>query len=97
MITDEEQREKDFKDWLKESGMLEGTVKSYSASLRKKIPNKLKEINEFKYSNLFQCLDISYLKTLHRRFLTGGDLYDFSQSVSNGVPSASTANDTAWS
>ncbi len=89
MITDEEQREKDFKDWLKESGMLEGTVKSYSASLRKKIPNKLKEINEFKYSNLFQCLDVGYLKKLHKKLLKRGDLYDFNQSISNGVPSAS--------
>jgi len=92
MIIDEAiQREKDFLTWLKNSNVSKTTLNLYPNSLRKKIPKKLEEINEFKYDNLFKCLDINYLKTLHLRFLTKGDLYSFSQSVSNGVPSASTS------
>jgi len=91
MITDAQKREKDFINWLKKSNVSKTTLNLYLNSLRKKIPQKLKELNEQSYNNLFECLDIEYLKELHIRFLTKGDLYDFSQSVSNGIPSASTA------
>ena len=91
MIKDEHQREKDFFNWLKKNNFKKSTILQYNKSLITKIPKKLEEINEFKYNNLFKCIDIDYLEKLHKRFLKKGDLYDFSQSVSNGVPSASTS------
>jgi len=82
-----EQREKNF---LKYLGNVSATTLSlYSLALRERIPKKLKDSNEKKYNNLFECLDINYLKKSHKRLLTNGDLYKFSQRMSNGVPSAS--------
>ena len=91
MIVDANQREKTFVNWLKENKAKKTTLNSYPKSLRETIPKKLQDINEFTYSNLFECLDINYLEDLYSRLLSKGDLYDFNKSVSNGVPSAATA------
>ena len=84
-------REKTFVNWLKENKAANTTLNSYSKSLRETIPKKLQDINEFTYSNLFECLDTNYLEDLRLRLLSGGDLNDFNNISSNrGAPSAAT-------
>ena len=82
------QREKSFLAYLKKSDVSNTTLSLYPLALRERIPQKLEKLNEQKYKNLFECLDIKYLEELHKRLLTNGDLYEFSQGMSKGVPSA---------
>jgi len=89
MIKDEVHREQDFLAYLKNGNVSKTTLSLYPLALRERIPKQLQKQDENLYDNLFKCLDISYLKKVHTKLLTGGDLYDFSQSMSNGVPSAS--------
>jgi len=83
------QRETSFLLYLNKNKVSKTTLSLYPLALRERIPQKLEELNELKYKNLFECLDIDYLEKLRKRLLTNGDLYKFSQGMSNGVPSAS--------
>ena len=89
MILDNEiEHEEKFKEWLITLNFSTRVISGYPSTLKKSIPQKLKEINELEYNNLFQCFNIEYLKTLQKRLRKGGDLSQFNQSISNGMPNA---------
>ena len=69
-------REKKFQEWLKTKVESSTPLNTYPKALREKIPNKLKEIGENDYSNIFQCLQLKYLMKLSNRLSKKGDLYD---------------------
>ncbi len=92
MITDEKQREKDFKEWLRETGKSSAVLSTYPLALKDKIPKKLISIGEREYNNLFKCLDRSYLENLYKRLMSGGDLHTFNVDTQSRLCSASVSN-----
>ncbi len=88
MITDEEQGEKKFKNWLERQVESQTPLNTYPKALREKIPKKLKEMGENDYSNIFQCLSLKYLMNLSKRLSKKGDLYD---KKDGGISSSATS------
>jgi 5-methylcytosine-specific restriction enzyme B len=82
------EREINFKKWLEAIVDTPAPMSSYPKALRETIPEKLSELSESEYSNLFLCTDIEYLKNLQNRLLKKGDLHEFNISTQSRVPSA---------
>lgn len=77
-----------FKHWLTNKVETVTPLSSYPNALENFIPQKLIEIGEDKYNNLFDCADINYLTTLKKRLLKGGDLHNFNVNTQSRLPSA---------
>jgi 5-methylcytosine-specific restriction enzyme B len=75
------EREINFKKWLEAIVDTPAPMSSYPKALRETIPEKLSELSESEYSNLFLCTDIEYLKNLQNRLLKKGDLHEFNIST----------------
>jgi len=81
--------ENEFKKWLQNKVNTIAPLSSYPNAIKKLIPEKLKQINEYKYNNLFNCTDIEYLQKLLQRLKKNGDLHQFNIDTQSRVPSAS--------
>ncbi|MDX4059535.1 AAA family ATPase [Aliarcobacter skirrowii] len=88
---EEIERENNFIVWLSNEVDTQSPLGSYPNALKNFIPNKLKEINENIYGNLFNCTDLEYLKILNQRLLNNGDLHEFNINTQNRLPSAAIA------
>ncbi|XQC06473.1 hypothetical protein ACOAJ8_05270 [Arcobacter cryaerophilus gv. pseudocryaerophilus] len=71
---EEIERENNFKEWLRTVVDSQAPISSYPNALKIFIPNKLEEMNENIYGNLFNCTDLEYLKRINQRLLNNGDL-----------------------
>ena len=80
--------EEEFRIWLEKEVETQTPLSSYPNALKEWIPNKLKEIENYDYNNLFDCKDISYLNKLYKRLLNNGDLHQFNINTQSRVPSA---------
>ena len=81
------QKEK-FIEWLEEQVETVAPLNSYPNALKRLIPDKLIQIGEQKYTDLFNCDDIAYLQELYRRLSNGGDLHQFNVNTQSRLPSA---------
>ncbi|MCT7461884.1 AAA family ATPase [Aliarcobacter cryaerophilus] len=88
---EEIERENNFIVWLSNEVVTQAPLGSYPNALKNFIPNKLEEINENIYGNLFNCTDLEYLKILNQRLLNNGDLHEFNINTQNRLPSAAIA------
>lgn len=86
---EEIERENNFKEWLRTVVDSQAPISSYPNALKIFIPNKLEEMNENIYGNLFNCTDLEYLKRLNQRLLNNGDLHQFNINTQSRLPSAS--------
>lgn len=82
------ERENNFKEWLRTRVDTQAPISSYPTALKKLIPDKLNELNEATYTNLFSCIDLEYLNNLKIRLLKHGDLHQFNVDTQSRVPSA---------
>ncbi|EDZ61606.1 putative 5-methylcytosine-specific restriction enzyme, subunit McrB [Sulfurimonas gotlandica GD1] len=78
-----------FKKWLEDRVQTQAPINSYPKAIREFIPNKLNELGESKYGNLFLCDDINYLQLILKRLRRGKDLYEFNVETQAQLPSAS--------
>lgn len=60
----EQQREQEYKEWLKTKVDTPAPLSSYPIAIKDLILQKLKELGESIYDNLFTCTDINYLENL---------------------------------
>lgn len=88
---EEIERENNFIVWLSNEVVTQAPLGSYPNALKNFIPNKLEEINENIYGNLFNCTDLEYLIILNQRLLNNGDLHEFNINTQNRLPSAAIA------
>ncbi|PWE21387.1 McrB family protein [Aliarcobacter skirrowii] len=88
---EEIERENNFIVWLSNEVVTQAPLGSYPNALKNFIPNKLEEMNENIYGNLFNCTDLEYLKILNQRLLNNGDLHEFNINTQNRLPSAAIA------
>src|SRR5574344_2149921 len=88
---EEIERENNFIVWLSNEVVTQAPLGAYQNALKNFIPNKLEEINENIYGNLFNCTDLEYLKILNQRLLNNGDLHEFNINTQNRLPSAAIA------
>ena len=84
--------ENEFRNWAERQKGTRGiytteTVQKYIKMLKNNIPQKLKEIDEYK-KNLLECNDVKYLEKLYKRLLNGGDLVEFNKNTQGRTPSA---------
>ena len=86
---EEIERENNFREWLRTVVDSQAPISSYPNALKIFIPNKLEEMNENIYGNLFNCTDLEYLKRLNQRLLNNGDLHQFNINTQSRLPSAS--------
>lgn len=86
---EEIERENNFREWLRTVVDSQAPISSYPNALKIFIPNKLEEMNENIYGNLFNCTDLEYLKQLNQRLLNNGDLHQFNINTQSRLPSAS--------
>ncbi|MDD2508109.1 MULTISPECIES: McrB family protein [Aliarcobacter] len=86
---EEIERENNFREWLRTVVDSQAPISSYPNALKIFIPNKLEEMNENIYENLFNCTDLEYLKQLNQRLLNNGDLHQFNINTQSRLPSAS--------
>ena len=86
---EEIERENNFREWLRNVVDSQAPISSYPNALKIFIPNKLEEMNENIYGNLFNCTDLEYLKQLNQRLLNNGDLHQFNINTQSRLPSAS--------
>lgn len=86
---EEIERENNFKEWLRTVVDSQAPISSYPNALKIFIPNKLEEMNENIYGNLFNCTYLEYLKQLNQRLLNNGDLHQFNINTQSRLPSAS--------
>lgn len=82
------ERENNFREWLRLRVDTPAPISTYPRAINTWIPNKLNELNETRYSNLFSCIDLAYLKNLKNRLLNNGDLHQFNIDTQARVPSA---------
>lgn len=80
--------EEKFRGWLTNKVRTNTPLSQYPNMLREKLPNKLTQLDQGTYQNLFECMDVSYLENLQVRLLNGGDLHQFNQDTQNSAPSA---------
>lgn len=80
--------ENNFIEWLRDKVQTQSPLSSYPKAIKELIPKKLQELGELKYSNLFECKDIEYLKILYERMSKQGDLSEYNKSTRNQLPSA---------
>lgn len=84
----EVERENNFREWLRARVDTQAPISSYPTALRRLIPDKLNELNEAVYTNLFSCIDLEYLNNLKIRLLNNGDLHQFNIDTQSRVSSA---------
>ena len=87
-MMNEIERENNFREWLRLRVDTLTPIGSYPRAINTLIPNKLNELNETRYSNLFSCIDLAYLKNLKNRLLNNGDLHQFNIDTQARVSSA---------
>jgi 5-methylcytosine-specific restriction protein B len=82
------ERENNFREWLRTVVDTQAPISTYPTAIKTWIPNKLKELNDNSYDNLFVCQDLEYLNKLKQRLLKNGDLHQFNINTQSRVPSA---------
>src|SRR5574344_3076209 len=88
---EEIERENNFIVWLSNEVVTQAPLGAYQNALKNFIPNKLEEINENIYGNLFNCTDLEYLKILNQRLLNNGHLHELNINTHDRRPSAAIA------
>ncbi len=81
-------KENQFIKWLKDEVKTESPISSYPKALKFLLPQKLSELGEEDYKNIFECEDLVYLDKLYNRLSSKGDLSEFNRETRNQLPSA---------
>jgi len=90
-VTNEEELQKNFREWAATTVKNKSSIDDYiRSSMNNLLPNKLRELGEKgdSFISIFQTTDIDWLNSLYHRLLRNGDLFEFNEQTYNRQPSA---------